>query len=286
MKKGNISLVIKMLFFNILLYFVSRSSFGQDPRNILDSMFTSIDNLTAIEFKFRMEERLRNDQFIIHEGLIKSSLHPLKIYYYENKPHEGLEIIYHEDEKNLAIVHTNQFPRITIRAHPLDRIMRRERHYSLIESTIFPYMKEHLEHLVREKSKPGSVQIELIKNSTDSRYYELMILNHAYNIFKFKTNERIHSYHFSANNHINEYKLLEINDLNYSKTFERGEEICIPSDFAKIIILRINRKNYMPYIIEIHDDKGLFEKYYFKRILINPIFCNDVFDSKNAKYHF
>ena len=56
-----------------------------------------------------------------------------------------------------------------------------------------------------------------------------------------------------------------------------GEEIMIPTDYCKKMILYIEKERNIPMYFEIHDDLGLYEQYEFSNVAIDiPLKKNEL----------
>jgi outer membrane lipoprotein-sorting protein len=65
-----------------------------------------------------------------------------------------------------------------------------------------------------------------------------------------------------------------------------GQNIMVPSDYAKQIVVYIDQQKFVPLGVKTYDDSGLYEEYSYLNIQINPFFESSVFDSKNPGYGF
>ena len=65
-----------------------------------------------------------------------------------------------------------------------------------------------------------------------------------------------------------------------------GTMLNIPSDYAKKLIILIDKSTYLPIFMEVYDDKGLYEQYKFSQVKINPPFTEADFNENNKNYGF
>ena len=66
----------------------------------------------------------------------------------------------------------------------------------------------------------------------------------------------------------------------------QGQTIKIPSDYAAKTILYIDQKTFLPLVLKIYDDEGLFEHYEFLKLQLNPSFQKDEFSRNFKDYGF
>lgn len=81
---------------------------------------------------------------------------------------------------------------------------------------------------------------------------------------------------------LNDYLIVKLyHGLSSFEPNEPGKLITIPSDYAKTIILNINRKKKLLDIIKVYDDIDLWENYTNTNIELNTDFTGTYFDIKN-----
>ena len=65
-----------------------------------------------------------------------------------------------------------------------------------------------------------------------------------------------------------------------------GMVIQIPTSYAKSSTVYIDTKNYHTIYQELRDEKGVFERYGFNKLIINPTFKSDEFTEDFEGYNF
>jgi outer membrane lipoprotein-sorting protein len=73
------------------------------------------------------------------------------------------------------------------------------------------------------------------------------------------------------------------------KNFETslaGKTIKVPTSYAKKSTIYINQTNFYPIFQEMYDDKGLYEKYEYSGLKVNPVFKADEFTEDFSEYNF
>jgi outer membrane lipoprotein-sorting protein len=65
-----------------------------------------------------------------------------------------------------------------------------------------------------------------------------------------------------------------------------GQKIIIPNDYAPKMILYIDKKLNLPLVIEVHDDKGFYERYEYRKLELNPIITDEEFTTEYKDYNF
>jgi outer membrane lipoprotein-sorting protein len=65
-----------------------------------------------------------------------------------------------------------------------------------------------------------------------------------------------------------------------------GKTLKVPSSYAKKSVLYIQKDTKIPVYQEMSDDKGLFEKYEYRDVVVNPKFADDEFTTSFSDYRF
>ncbi|MBK7137901.1 MAG: LysM peptidoglycan-binding domain-containing protein [Bacteroidetes bacterium] len=79
---------------------------------------------------------------------------------------------------------------------------------------------------------------------------------------------------------IPEYKVKELNNWMDYDDMVAGKTIKIPTAYAKVTTLYIDKSNNLPIYQKMEDDKGMYETYEFKELKVNPTFTATAFDFK------
>ncbi|HEX2901359.1 MAG TPA: DUF1571 domain-containing protein, partial [Bacteroidia bacterium] len=65
-----------------------------------------------------------------------------------------------------------------------------------------------------------------------------------------------------------------------------GQVITVPTVYGKESVFMIDTENFLPIVQIIHDDKGLFEKYEYHNLKVNPRFNSAEFTKDYPDYKF
>ena len=86
---------------------------------------------------------------------------------------------------------------------------------------------------------------------------------------------------------INEYSILMLNkNIDFYDDVEPGQEIMVPTSYAKRMTLLIDAEYMLPMVTRVYDDKGLYEQYAYRKFILNPVFEEDEFTSDYKHYKF
>jgi len=83
-----------------------------------------------------------------------------------------------------------------------------------------------------------------------------------------------------------EYSMVELDGV---KNFEEdlgGKVLKIPTSYARKTVMYVDKENFFPVFQEVSDDKGIFERYQFFNLLVNPSFKPNEFTEDFPEYNF
>ena len=74
--------------------------------------------------------------------------------------------------------------------------------------------------------------------------------------------------------------------IKHYRDVQEGQLIRVPIAYAQKMTLDIDPLTYLPVIIEIFDEQGLYERYEYRDIRVNPAFGSNTFREDNPQYSF
>ena len=80
--------------------------------------------------------------------------------------------------------------------------------------------------------------------------------------------------------------VMEKNNMGYGAKVYNDKVIKIPNAFARKVEIYIDKETNLPIYQIVHDDKGVFEKFEFKNLKINPQLRSGEFTTQCAYYGF
>jgi outer membrane lipoprotein-sorting protein len=83
-----------------------------------------------------------------------------------------------------------------------------------------------------------------------------------------------------------EYTLMELNGIKSFEDNLEGKTLKVPTAYAKTTIFYIDKENNLPIYQEMSDDKGVFERYEYNNVVVNPAWKADEFTDKFGEYGF
>ena len=186
-----------------------------------------------------------------------------------------------------AIINPNGFPYVNVSLSPYGNKMREGNHYTLYDVG-FETLVSNLRHSV---IMLGNRTDDFFKNegtvTFDGRSCDKIVLRNPnfgwqnYTVTKATSLESL-----ARSLYLGAHMIKEKNKLGGYGTLAAGTVLKIPTTFAKEVILYIDKKTRAPIYQEIRDNEGLYAKYEFTNLIINPTFAADEFATTHTGYHF
>ncbi len=251
-------------------------------------LFAAAQEIKTLSYEFVREERI-DDEIVTNTSFVKMQRRPYKIYIQETYPNEGLEVLYpHPQYEGKALINPNGFPWINLKLDPTSLLMRRGQHHTVLDGG-FDYIVSVMEYAFY-KHKSALDQIISYDGMTlfDGRPCDMITLSNpdfSYVNYTVSKGESITS--IATKYRLNEYLIMDKNPgLDLASTLQAGQVIKLPSDYAERIVVYIDRDRQIPLMMRVFDEKGLFEKYEFKNVKINPELSASEFTTTFSGYNF
>lgn len=258
-------------------------------KELFHKMDSSITANTEVEFTFLKKERIE-DRYEYSTSEVKvQNNEKLSVYMRSNTPRDGLEILYREGENDGdVLINTNSFPYINMNLDPMGDLIRTDQHHTIQDLGFFTiqgivrnftesmgdslekYIERHPDH-----TWDGRDCFKIMVNYTDFGYFEYTV----------KEDEDVDD--IANKFHVNAYMILEKNkDVDDYDDVDEGEVILVPNLYAKKCEIFIDKETFLPIRQVIYDDKGLYEKFEYKNVNVNPKFEVDEMKETYAMYGF
>jgi len=276
-----------------LIFLVGNLNFGmlfsqnQDPVQIINEMIRSIRNVKTIQFTIIQTERFKG-VLSNQVDAIKMQMNPLKIFIEAASPGKSYEVLWLTGENNGdAWVHPGAFPYFTLSLNPEGNTMKLGHH------SIFALNLNYFASLLNDDIKNDGVNFVKIAKyegifDVNGRLCDKVLLEYPtfkLNPYVVKSGEDLVA--IAEKKHVSEYMIFERNsNIKSYKDVKAGQTIMVPERYAKSIVLFIDKELKLPVIAMMYDDLGLFERYEYKKIKLNPDFSDSEFTKEDPRYHF
>lgn len=271
------------MFFIII---VSHPVLAQSPKSIILEMVQSAGRLEGFTAEITKEERI-NGKLVKQITAVKLIREPYQLYLNQRYPREGVEILCRLGSDR-ALINPNSFPWFNLSLNPYGSLMRRGQHHTVYDSG-FDLMASIIH---RELARIGNdtarhIFYKGIVNWQGRPAIHIDMANPDYHhiIYRVQLGEDLNSIAKKLN--INEYAILELNEeVDFYDDISPGQELKVPSSYAKKMVLYIDQGHMLPLVIKVFDDTGLFEQYAYKKFTLNPTFEEGEFTSDYKDYGF
>lgn len=265
---------------------------AETAKSILDNTIAAINTkYKGAKFTLRQTEKLIGKGTLrVGEVYTKVNVNPLSIYAKVLiDPNKGTELLYVKGVNNgkLRVNPGKLLP--TLSLAPTSSLVTKDQHHTLLNSG-FGFVGKIMTDAKKRAEAKGKFE-DVFKYEGDVTYqnkncYKIVATDptFAYTTVTAQPNENMYS--LGSRLLISEYHIMELNGI---KSFEEnlsGKTVKVPTSYAKKTVLYIDKETNLPLFLEMSDDKGVFEKYEFLNLQLNPSFKADEFTEKFSEYGF
>lgn len=211
---------------------------------------------------------------------------PYSLYLFQEHPKEGVEILV-RSKQDRPLVNPNAFPWFNINLDPFGPIMRKNQHHTVFDSGFDLLMTTLERELEAMGDNTSNIKYNGLVEWENRPAYEIEVFYPDYGkrLYKVMMGEDLNAIARKLN--VNEFSILELNkDIDYYDDVNPGDEIMVPSSYAKRMVLLVDTEYMLPMVTRVYDDKGLYEQYSYRKFIHNPVFDSQEFKSDYSKYGF
>lgn len=261
-------------------------------RTIINKSLTAVNASKGCVYTMRGYERIKGKSTLFYtEITTKVNLNPWSIYgKVSTKPHEGTELLFVKGQRgDKVLVNPGKFlPTVTLA--PTNSLLTGDQHHTILSSGFGLYARIIGNALKRADAE--NKFDEVFKYEGDVTFdgkscYKITIIDPTYDITNATAKAGENLYTFSQRVLVPEYSITELNPV--VKSFETdlsGKTLKIPSAYAKKSVLYIDKATMFPLFQEMADDKGVFERYEYYNLKVNPTFKANEFTEDFEGYNF
>ncbi|RYU81294.1 LysM peptidoglycan-binding domain-containing protein [Hymenobacter persicinus] len=234
---------------------------------LLARLTASIEGLKTLRCNVRAQER-SGGKYQQARTAMKMGFNPLRVYLRNDK---GIEVLWVKGQNDGdAWVYPNSFPYVTLSLDPNGSIMRKGQHHSVLDAgfgTIADIIKgssQRQDHTFERTFRyAGDTTI------TGRPCYVLRSDFPQFRYVSYKTTKQETLANIADRFGCGEYRIMERNDLAPDAPVPAGKTLLVPNGYGKRTIVCVDQKLFLPLVVQVHDDKGLFEKFEFFDVLAN-----------------
>jgi hypothetical protein len=288
--KKSISLIVLLVAVACLNFSGTKAPDSQ-TRVVVNKMLAAISAHKGSAFNMRSEERIIGMKGL-RGGYIQNKINvsPKKIYLKMiEDPNKGTEILYVDGQNSgKAVVNPGKMLP-TLKLNPFSSLLTKDQHHTILSSG-FSIIAKIVQQGAKRADEQGKFD-EVFKLAGDVTWngrncYKLVIEDPTWGYTTYKAQKGENMYNIALKLLIPEYSMVESSGV---KNFEEdlgGKTLRIPTSYAKRTVMYIDKENNFPIYQEVSDDKGLFERYSFYNLVVNPAFKADEFTEDFDGYGF
>lgn len=234
---------------------------------LVERMSSAIENLRFLRCTAKAQERLGRE-VKPSSSVMKLSFKPFRVYLKDNKNVEVLWVAGQNDGD--AWVYPASFPYVTLSLDPMGALMRKGQHHTVLQAG-FGTIADLLRTTALRQDATFSRTFRYTGDTTvlgrpchvlRSDFPQFRYV--AYRAGKKETLATV-AERFGCG----EYRILERNNLSPGAALSEGQVLQVPNGYGRRVILCIDPQNYLPIVVDVRDDRGLFEKFEFSNLVVN-----------------
>ncbi|MBH8557309.1 LysM peptidoglycan-binding domain-containing protein [Hymenobacter negativus] len=230
-------------------------------------MSAAIEGLKFLRCTVKAQERIEGS---IHQArsIMKLTYKPLRIYI---KNQKGVEVLWLAGQNNGdAWVYPAAFPYVTLSLDPNGKLMRSSQHHTALQAG-FGTISDLLRSTGLRQDNSYSRSFRYVGDTTLLGRTNYVLRSdypqYRYVSYKAGKNETIGT--VAERFGCGEFRIIERNGLSIGDKIPEGKVLQVPNAYGRRTILCVDPKTYLPTMVQVNDEKGLFEKFEFLDVIPN-----------------
>jgi outer membrane lipoprotein-sorting protein len=281
---------MRIVFLLLLSIFIKISGnlSAQSVRSTLDKMYIAIGSLQTMSYDMTSQERI-GKRIEIRNSKFKIQVSPKKLYM--KNQDSGVELLYVAGwNNNKPFINPNGFPYVNVSFDVNSPKVRNDGHHPITHAG-FSYLYTQVKNTEKKLAANGQKLEDIITIAGDYTWNgksctKLIMDNPDFQFISYTCTQSESLLSLCERINVSEYLVMEKNNLGYGANVSKGMVLKVPNAFAKKAELYIDKSSGIPIYQVVYDDKGVFEKYEFKNLKINPNFNSAEFTTQCAGYGF
>jgi len=234
---------------------------------LLTRLTSSIEGLKTLRCSVRAKERIGTG-YQQASTAMKMGFSPLRVYLRNEK---GIEVLWVTGQNDGdAWVYPNSFPYVTLSLDPNGSIMRKSQHHSVLDAgfgTIADIIKGST--LRQDHTFERTFRYAGDTTITGRPCHILRSDFPQFRYVSYKTTRQETVANIADRFGCGEYRILERNNLAPDAPVPAGKTLQVPNGYGRRTIVCVDQKLFLPLVVQVSDDKGLFERFEFSDVVAN-----------------
>ncbi|MFC6224013.1 DUF1571 domain-containing protein [Hymenobacter artigasi] len=230
-------------------------------------MSSAIESLKYLRCTVKAQERIDGS---IHQArsIMKLTYNPLRIYI---KNQKGVEVLWLAGQNGGdAWVNPASFPYVTLSLDPNGKLMRGAQHHTALQAG-FGTISDLLRSTALRQDNSYSRSFRYVGDTTlQGRTNHVLRSDYPqyrYVSYKAGKNETIGT--VAERFGCGEFRVIERNGLSIGDKIPEGKVLQVPNSYGRRTTLCVDPKTFLPTMVQVNDEKGLFEKFEFSDVIPN-----------------
>ena len=227
----------------------------------------AIENLKTLRCTVKAQERIGGTINQARSNM-KLTYNPLRIYI---KNQKGVEVLWVAGQNGGdAWVYPASFPYVTLSLDPKGKLMRSSQHHTALQAG-FGTISDLLRTTGLRQDNTFSRSFRFV-GDTVLQGRSSYVLRSDYPQFRYV------SYKAGKNETIStvaerfgcgEFRVVERNGLSIGDKIPEGKMLQVPNSYGRRTVVCVDVKTFLPTVVQVNDDKGLFERFEFSDVIPN-----------------
>jgi hypothetical protein len=230
-------------------------------------MTAAIENLKTLRCTVKAQERI-GGTINQARSIMKLTYNPVRIYI---KNHKGVEVLWVAGQNNGdAWVYPATFPYVTLSLDPNGKLMRGSQHHTALQAgfgTISDLLRTTGLRQDNSFSRTFRYTGDTVLLGRTSHVLRSSYPQFRYVTYKAGKNETIGT--VAERFGCGEFRVIERNGLTIGEKIPEGKILQVPNAYGRRTTVCIDPKTFLPTMVQVDDDKGLFEKFEFSNVIAN-----------------
>ena len=227
----------------------------------------AIENLKSLRCTVRAQERI-DGGIRQARSIMKLTYKPLRIYI---KNQKGVEVLWVAGQNDgSAWVYPASFPYVTLSLDPNGKLMRSNQHHTALQAG-FGTISDLLRSTGLRQDNGFSRSFRYVGDTTlQGRMSHVLrsdFPQFRYVNYRAGKNETIGT--VAERFGCGEFRIIERNGLSIGERIPEGKVLQVPNAYGRRTVVCVDPKTYLPTLVQVNDDKGLFERFEFLDVVPN-----------------
>lgn len=280
-----------LAFIAICFQFSFRPAAESQSRTIINKLLSAVASHKGATYTMRSNERLVGKSGLRSADIFtKTNVSPQKTYLkMVTEPNKGTELLYVKGERSDKVMVNAGRMVPTLNLSPFSSLITKDQRHTIL-SAGFSIVGRIISEGVKKADAKGEFD-NVFKYEGDVTWnnrpcYKIVIEDPTYSTTTYKAQKGETMYSIALKFLVPEYYMTENNGV---KSFDEdlgGKTLTLPTSYAKKTVLYIDKQTNFPIYQEMTDAKGVFERYEFYNVVINPAYKADEFTKEFSEYNF